>query len=184
MKKIIALAVVTVCSSCVFAQTSGNLYGEVAYQTNTIKDTSTDNLGTFKPTSARFTIGKVVTENVAVEGFYTQGMSDKTNTYTSPDSVTIKLNNAYGVAIRPFINITNSVELFGRLGTSRVKSSWSATSNSGPDSGSDTFTNNFYGIGAGYKMTKDVSLILDYTKNKDHNSSTSSAISAGLRFNF
>ena len=52
MKKLIALAVVAAaCSTTSFAQSVGNIYGDVAYGMVTVTDTSAvDSIGTFKTT--------------------------------------------------------------------------------------------------------------------------------------
>ena len=92
MKKILALAViVAACSTSVFAQNIGNLYGEAAYSMVSSKDTSKDSLGTFKPTAGRFTLGTTLTENVAVEGFLTQGFSDS-SIVSGVVNVNLKMN--------------------------------------------------------------------------------------------
>ena len=85
MKKIIALAVVAAaCSTTAMAQSVGNIYGDVAYGMVTLKDTSAENnSGTFKTTAGRFTLGTVVTNNVAVEGFITQGLAGDSKATTA-----------------------------------------------------------------------------------------------------
>ena len=71
MKKtlaVIALTASTVSTGAI-AQNVGALYGEVAYTEVKVEDTSAvDSTGSYKPSAARFTFGKVVANNLAVEG--------------------------------------------------------------------------------------------------------------------
>lgn len=183
MKKIIALAVVAACSLPVFAQSSGKWYGEVAYGMVSAKDTSTDNLGTFKPSIARFTLGTVVLDNLAVDGFISQGLSTGSNSYASGAKIDIKLKTGYGIALRPFVKATEDLELFGRLGTAHNKNSW-ALSGNGTNSGTDSATQTFYALGASYKIDKQWAAVIDYTKFANKNDTDVSLVSLGLRFNF
>jgi len=73
MKNFLTLVSFTLICTSAFAQSNG-LYGEVAYAVLTAKDTSSNNVGTFKPSGVRLTLGKVIAENIAVEGFLVEGL--------------------------------------------------------------------------------------------------------------
>lgn len=186
MKKICALIAVTcvAISGNALAQNVGSMYGEVAYSSVKLKDVSSDNLGTFKPTAARLTFGTVVTNNVAVEGYLLQGLSSDSNTVANNVNVDIKLNSSYGVAIRPFVNINESLEAYARLGTLRVKGE--ATASRGAISASEDISTShtLYGVGAAYKLNNSWKAIVDYTKLSTKNETKSSSVSIGLRYNF
>jgi Outer membrane protein beta-barrel domain len=179
------LAVVTaITTTSAFAQSTGNLYGEVAYGMASLKDTSAEDKGTFKPSVARFTLGTVVVDNLAVEGYLVQGLSSDSKKQTDGTNVTIKFKSGYGVALRPFVKATEDLELYARIGTSRNKSDWSATNGGTTESGSDTVTQSFYGLGAAYKIDKNWSAVVDYSKFAKKLDTDSSMVAIGARYNF
>ena len=98
----------------VFAENNG-YYAEAAYGLVSIEDTSDSNMGTWKPTLARITVGKNVAENWAIEGIITQGLSSDTVTVSTVD-VKLESKTSYGIAVRPFYKVTDSLEIFGRIG--------------------------------------------------------------------
>jgi len=184
MKKLFALAAVAAaCSTTVMAQSAGNLYGEAAYAMVTAKDTSTDNLGSFKPTLGRFTLGTVVTNNVAVEGFVTQGLSSDSKVITGAN-VEVKAKTGYGVAVRPFVNLSNEVELFGRVGSIRNEVEATATAGGGSQTSSTKSTHTLYGVGVAYKIDKNMTAVIDYTKLSNKDDTETSMVAIGVRFNF
>lgn len=180
MKKVaIVAAVVALCSFGASAQNVGKYYGEAAYTTLTAKDVSSGNIGTVKPTGVRLTVGKVLVNHLAVEGFLLQGLSS--------DSINIggvtgdlALKTSYGAALRPFVNLTENVELYGRLGTVRTK--FKEIDPIQTETRSDTHT--LYGAGLAYKLTDKVKLVADYTMLSTKNETKSSMISVGVRFGF
>ena len=183
MKKLALLAAVVTLSFNAAAQNIGSFYGEAAYSSFNSKDVSSDNLGTFKPSAARLTIGNVLFNNVAVEGFVLQGLSSDSSSVGGV-TVDLKLKTSYGVAVRPFINLTDTVELFGRLGSVRAKSKATASFNGGSLVESVTTTHTLYGAGLAYKLTDTSKLVVDYTKLSTKNEVKSSLISVGVRFGF
>ena len=177
MKSTLVALAITTLSASAMAQSVNQFYGEAIYDTISIKDTTGDDLGTAKPTATRLTVGTIVMDNLAIEGSYLIGMgSDK----TSNADVNIKVKNGYSIALRPFINVTPDLELFGRVGKAHSKSEWQA----GVDSGSDSQTDTIYGAGLAYKVTKDVRAVIDYTKSPEKDGSKVSRMGVGVRFNF
>jgi len=185
MKKLIALAVAAAaCSTTAMAQSTGNLYGEAAYAMVTAKDTSAkDNVGSFKPTLGRFTLGTVITENVAVEGFVTQGMSSDSKVITGAN-VEVKAKTGYGIAVRPFVNLSNEVELFGRIGSIRNEVEATASARGFSQTSSTKTTNTLYGVGVAYKIDKSMTAVIDYTKLSNKDDLSTSMVAIGVRFNF
>jgi len=59
-------------------------------------------------------------DNLAVEGFILQGLSGESKRYNNA-TIDINLQTSYGLAIRPFMNVNEAVELYGRLGTVKAK---------------------------------------------------------------
>lgn len=68
MKNFYTFVLFSLVSVSALAQSNG-FYSEAAYSSMTAKDTSSNNVGTFKPSGVRLTLGKVIAENIAVEGF-------------------------------------------------------------------------------------------------------------------
>lgn len=182
MKKIITLAVAAF-STAAMAQSTGNLYGEAAYAMVTTKDTSSVNLGSFDLTAARLTLGTVVTNNLAVEGFLSQGLSSDSKVISGVN-VDIKAKTGYGFAVRPFVNLTNQIELFGRIGSIRNEVEATVSANGRSLSTSDKTTNTIYGAGVAYKFDKNMTAVVDYTKLSNKNDTKTSMVAIGVRFNF
>ena len=179
MKKIIALAAIAAaCSTSAFAQSAGQIYGEAMYDVISVKDTSGDEMGTVKPKAVRFNVGTVVMDNLAIEGSLLMGAGSAS--YADSSDVNVKVKNGFGIALRPFINLANDLELFGRIGKSRTKTEWQA----GNDSGSETATDTVYGLGLAYAVTKDIRAVVDYTKSPEKDGSKVSRMGVGVRFNF
>lgn len=183
-----ALSVIAVASLFVsasaFAQKNGDVYGEFSYARATMKDESTNNLGTFKPSAGRFTLGTVVSNNIALEGFVQQGLSASSHAVGN-NNIELKLKTGYGLAVRPFINVTDSIELYGRIGS--VRNGYSATvtaSNGASASESDKTTNTMYGGGLAYKLNNKAALVFDYSKLNKKDDTAVSIVSVGVRFGF
>ncbi len=185
MKKLFALAVVAAaCSTTTFAQNVGAVYGEVAYSEVKVTDTSaTNNVGDFTPTAARFTLGKVVTNNVALEGFVVQGMSSDSHLVQNV-SVDIKLNTSYGLAVRPFVKLNDDFEVFARLGTVRMKGKVTASNGNASLSSDAATTHTLYGIGAAYTLNKEWKAVIDYTKLTEKDDTKATMVSMGVRYSF
>jgi hypothetical protein len=185
MKKLSVLLILSASAVAANAQTIGKWYGEASYQMQSLEDTSSDGLGKFKVNSLSLTVGNVVANNFAVEGFYTLPSSSATNDYTAPATLTLKSKGGYGIALRPFINVTDKVELFARVGRMHGKSNFNGIENNG-----DAFdtteknTNNFYGFGAAYKLSTQVSVVADYKKVTGVEGAKVSLTGIGVRYNF
>jgi opacity protein-like surface antigen len=177
---------ISLISASAFAQSISSAehngyYVDAAYALVDVKDTSTYNLGTWKPTLARIAIGKEVTENLAIEGFITQGINSDTVTLSGSD-LKLKLNSGYGIAARPFIKATDEIELYGRIGWLQHKN----TSSIASISYDYTFNQYFWSIGAAYKITDNLSAVIDYSKlqNKEEIDADISFTAIGLRYRF
>lgn len=171
-------------SANALAQKKGDVYGEVAYVTTSIKDESSSNLGTFKPSAGRLTLGSVVAENIAVEGLIQHGLSASSH-MVGTANIELKLKTGYGLAVRPFMNLNDKVEVYGRLGSVRSGNGATATLSNGTSvSTSDRVTNTMYGGGLVYKVSDKVAAVLDYTKLNKKDDTAVSMVAVGLRFGF
>ena len=184
MKKITLVAAFALLGSLnSYAQNVGDFYGEVAYTSFSAGDVSSDNLGTFKPSSVSIGVGNVVAENLAVEGYIIQGASSDTRTINGFD-LDLAIKTSYGFAIRPFINVTDDLELFGRLGVMRLKVRGTASAAGVFASATGTQTRSMYGLGAAYKLSDKVKLTADYKKLSTKDDLKVSLVSIGLRYAF
>jgi len=184
MKKITLVAAFTLLGSLnSYAQNVGDFYGEVAYTSSSAEDVSSVNLGTFKPSAVSIGVGNVVAENFAVEGYILQGASSDTRTISGID-VDLAIKTSYGFAIRPFINVTDDLELFGRLGVMRVKSRATVSASGASLSETSTQTHSMYGLGVAYKLSDKVKLTADYKKLSTEDDVKVSLVSIGLRYAF
>ena len=157
---------ISLISASAFAQSNSSAehngyYVDIAYTFISANDTSSLSMGTWKPTLARITAGKEVTENLAIEGIITQGINSDTQTYGGYD-YKMKLNSGYGIAVRPFIKATDEIELYGRVGWLQYKQTFSVDSAS--YSVDDTFNLYLWSLGLAYKITDNLSAVIDYTK--------------------
>jgi len=169
------------------AQTALPMYLEVANSSITIKDTSADNLGTFKPRATRVTLGQTVGPSVAVEEFaYVSSTSPSLDTTLNgaATNVSKKQNNLYGVALRPFVNATDSVQLFARVGVAREEITTTKASLGQSQATTNTATNPFFSAGASYSLNQTLKATLDYSKFGNKADTQLSNVSLGLRFNF
>lgn len=189
MKKLLAIAAVVAAtvSPSAMAQSVGSVYGELAYTTVSIKDVSSTDLGTFKPTAGRFGVGTVVHDNLAIEGFLLQGLAKDSRSVTVSNvaaNVDVKLKTSYGVALRPFVNLNNDIQLFGRIGSVRAEIEGTVSANGRSVSDSSKSTHTIYGVGVSYKLNNAMSAIVDYTKLSTKEDTESSMVGFGIRYNF
>ena len=127
------------------------------------------------PRIVNFTLGTKVHENIAIEGMGAFGVSD-----SSIGGVTLKVNSAFGAYVKPFVNLGENAELFGKLGFTRVSgtASTSFASASSSDSGLS------YGGGAAYKFDSTTALVVSYMVYYDKDGVRIYGASTGLRFGF
>ena len=179
MKKLLLALSMTVAVSGAVAQSKDGVYGEVSFASLSVKDKSDAEMGTFKPSAIKLTLGKEVHSNLAVEAVVGNGISGDDKIY-SDTTITLKAKEFYGVYARPFVKLNEQVELFARAGYLHAKLEASASGTSISDSGSD-FS---YGAGAAFSLTKTTAITADYMKYYSKNEMEISGFSLGLRYKF
>lgn len=131
--------------------------------------------------AARVILGYNLMENLAMDGMIAFGASDGSTTISG---VTIKgrIDSGYGIYLKPKAKLSESIEVFGRLGYFNSKMTvWApGTLVSLPSSGDD-FS---YGVGGSIKVSKDISLNLDYMSYYNKNGTSVNGVTLGLGFNF
>lgn len=177
ISKVLAIAAIAVSTTAAQAQ----LYGEIAYMP--LKFEATDGVNTLKasPSLIGLTLGYELHKYVAVEGmaaFSAKDDSLELNGVSSP--VDVKVNNAYGVFVKPKAMLSDKFEVFGRLGYVKSKVSVSGLGLSESDSESDFA----YGIGANYYLSTTTYLTASYMNlyNKDDAKVTGFTLGVGMKF--
>ncbi len=113
------------------------------------------------PTAARVIVSQDVSENLAIEGMAAAGLSNGNTTYSGV-GISLKLDNAYGVYVKPKLKVNDSVEVFGRAGYTRISGNATLTGSRGSlvldmDGGDTSF-----GIGAKFAISKTTYAVIDY----------------------
>lgn len=142
---------------------------------------------TVKPSMYKFILGAEVHPNLAIEGMLASGGSDNTtqaNVAGAPTSLNVKVNNAFGVFLKPKFNVTNDLELFGRIGYNRVNLNTTVTTPTVIGTGRGGENSAAYGIGAKYNITREWSAVVDYTQYFKKEDITINGVSVGVAYNF
>lgn len=178
----LASAVVTAAPLTVSAQTVGQLYGEAGYSKLNV-NVDIPGAPEFKPDALKLSLGYVPVKNFAVEGLFATGLSGSSKTI---DGVTVKvdLEETFGVYLRPFVDLNDTVQLYGRLGFISAKAKVSASVPGLSVSATDRDEDFSYGIGAAFNISKTMALTVDYTQLFDKDGVDVSGYGVGLRFNF
>lgn len=188
--KIVACGIVVAIAGMAHAQTKApakqdmlsNMYGEVSYGAS--KVTGNDGVDTAKasPAILQGTLGYQFHENFAVEGRLGFNLSDSTpkvNGVSIPGA-SVKINNVFGVFIRPSLALSNDFEVFGRLGFARGKVTVSGMGLSESESRTDFA----YGVGANYHLSKSTYLTAEYINLHNKNGAKVNTFSVGVGFKF
>jgi opacity protein-like surface antigen len=177
MKTISVASVLAIAAIGAQAQT----YGEVGYTSTTFKGGAVGNTQEGSPSVIRAILGYEINPNLAVEGMGAFGISDSTFKYNGErvPGVKLKADNALGVYLKPKMKLSESVEIFGRVGYTRVKGTVSYT-----DPISSNYNSFSYGAGLGYAIDSKTSLNVDYMQyiNKDGFKINGFTLGVGYKF--
>jgi opacity protein-like surface antigen len=168
------------------AQSVGDVFGGISYIQTSIKDESSKNLGTFKPTVVGLGLAYVVTDNIALEANAFDGSSDSSLTPTSIVTYTVKIKNGYSVGVRPFIAFNASWGAYAKLGrqygtqTTIVKTSVSQKSTD------STYAQTVYGLGISYNINPKWGISSEYvwTKKGESETNKNASMGIGIRYKF
>ena len=170
-----------ICSTA-FAE-NNDWYAEAAYGVNNV--TASDL--TYTPGFARLTVGKVFAENWAIEGLLSQGVTSSTAAYSSSVNVQVQSNTGYGFAVRPFMKVTDDLELYGRIGWMQNNSTVNilVASTGATYSSTDYSWSQYLGsVGVAYKISQNFNATLDYTTLTKRDDVTVTQTAIGVRYNF
>ncbi len=172
------LLALLICSSSSFAQQSNGTYFEAGYSSNTIKD-ETGVLGNFNNGALKLTLGTEVAPNFAIEGSVGTGMGDDTNVVAGIP-VTVKTKEFFSLYARPFIKLSDPLEVFARVGYFRGKINAAAAGVSVNDTQGD-FS---YGGGMAINLSPATAIVLDYMMYFDKDDTRVTGFGFGLRQRF
>lgn len=171
--------------------TVGGTYAEVGYTQFKFGDGSS-----LKPGAIRGIVGYDFHPNIAVEGMLAFGIRNDSVTETvvsgtdvATANVKAKLEHAYGVYLKPKANVTDALELFGRVGYTRakVKATADVALNGvavGSMSDSSTDGGFSYGLGANYKFSPAAYVGVDYMRYYKKDGVTADGFTVGVGFRF
>lgn len=154
-------------------------YIEIGGVGMTVKDSSFSGTS-WKPSAAKITLGKMVTNNLGIEFTAGTGVYGSTANVLGSIPLTVKLGPFYGVYLRPTIPLGESAEFFVRVGylRGRLDGATSFTSGSGT---AGTFS---YGAGLSVKITDTVSTTADYMQYANVSGTTITGFGVGLKSDF
>lgn len=138
----------------VLASEVGTKYFEVGYAQISYKESG---ISTYSIPAVKGTFGYVVSNGIALEGYLATGVGDDTQTYRIVP-IKLSIDSMYGTYVRPFLKISESAEIYGRLGFSEVK----LTGSNGNVRINATGNDFSYGVGAAYSVSKTTQMVFDY----------------------
>ena len=168
------------------AQSVGDVFGGISFIQPSIKDESSKNLGTFKPTVVGLGLAYLVTDNVALEANAFDGSGDSSLTPTSVATYTVKIKNGYSLSVRPFIAFNAAWGAYAKLGrqfgtqTTVIKTS---VSQKATDS---TYAQTVYGLGISYNINPKWGVSSEYvwTKKGESDTTQNASMGIGIRYKF
>ncbi len=137
----------------------------------------------FEPSTAHLTLGTKLGSNIAVEGVIGTGVVDDSQSFFLGNDITVEMNEFYGIYLRPFVSVTDGIELFARLGYRKYEATVSSDAGTGTEN-TDSDKDVSYGIGAAFNVSDATSILVDYMNYYDKENLEISGVSLGLRFAF
>ena len=173
----------------IHAQNIGDVFGGISYLQTSIKDESSNNLGTFKPTVLGLGLAYVVLDNVALEANVFNGTSDS-SLASRLGSVTIQVKNGYSLGVRPFMAFNESWGGYAKLGrqygtqTLTQPKLVNRTVVTTPIDSS--YAHTVYGLGVAYNIDRQWGVSTEYmwSKKGQSENSKNASLGVGLRYKF
>jgi outer membrane autotransporter protein len=169
-------------------------YAEVGYTQLKISDD--EGGGDAKPGAIPGILGYNLHPNVAVEGMAAFGVRDDdvTETVATPfgtftGTAEVKLRHAFGLYVKPKVDIGDAIEVFGRIGYTRAKLRASASvtvpgGGTASASESDSESGGSFGLGANFRFSPNAYVGIDWMRylKKDGVKTEGVTIGVGYRF--
>ena len=180
MKKFIGSLILCALSLPAFAvnaQQVAKVYGSLGYTSLNFK--GGDGVPDFKNGALEFALGARHPENVAIELVFGGGVKDDKKTVEG-SRVQFETKHYYGIYLKPYVMMSDRIELYGKLGYIKGKATLRGPGGSVTASDGD-FS---YGIGAAFHVEKDAAITLDYTRISDDKDGKIDGVGVAIRFNF
>jgi hypothetical protein len=170
------------------AQSVGDVFGGISYIQTSIKDESSNSLGTFKPNVVGFGLAYVVLDNVALEANAFNGTSDSSLTSMAGATVTVKIKTGYSLGVRPFIAFNESWGGYAKLGrqygTQAVTKPKIVNRTLVPTAVDASYANTVYGLGISYNINPKWGVSSEYVWTKKGESDTTQNASMGVAIRY
>ncbi|MBZ8142680.1 hypothetical protein CLD22_22635 [Rubrivivax gelatinosus] len=177
MKKIAMIAAVVLTCGAAQAQTNASpIYGEISYLMMSADAPS----AAFDLAAVRGFLGYEVHPNIALEAMFAIGVADD-RVGPAFDYVRLKLENSYGLYIKPKVNVTEKLELFARVGYAESK--FKATRR-GYGSSTDSDGDVSFGVGLKYTFAKNTYGAVDYMRYYDKDDLKVNGVTLGIGYQF
>ena len=173
------LSVLTIAVSATAAQ--AQLYGEIAYVPLTFTSTFGANKVEASPSAFGLTVGYDLHPYFSVEAMAAFGASDdQAEVNGTAVAADLKVDNSYGVFVKPKYMLNDKFEVFGRVGYLKTKytASGSALSISESKSGAA------YGVGANYYFNPKTYASVSYMNFYDKDNTTVEGVTLGIGMKF
>lgn len=179
MKKIAIATLVALAAIGAQAQT----YGEIGYTSTTFKENDSGFSLKASPSAIRGILGYELNPNLAIEGMAAFGMSDaslKVNGVKFPGAK-LEIDNSLGLYLKPKMKLSDAVEIFGRVGFSRVKGTFTDEGVGSESSSDSSFS---YGAGLSFAVNPTTSLNADYMQYLSKDGVKINGFTFGVGFKF
>lgn len=131
--------------------------------------------------AVRGIVGYELHPYLALEAMLAVGVTDDRTKALFLERVKLKMEHAYGLYIKPKLQVTDSLQLFGRVGYAESK--FKAT-REGYGSDSDSDHDVSFGIGLNYAFSKAMYGTLDYTRYYDKDDFKVNGLTFGVGYKF
>ena len=159
---------------------TSNAYVDVGYLASTYKN-STAPTYTVRPAGLRLVAGMDVHPNLSVEGLAAFGVKAGDGKNSSGAATEVKLTSVVGLYVKPKMDVSPELQLFGRLGFASTNHSdkiGTAAAKSKTDSGVS------YGLGASYRISGNTSVGLDYMSYYDRKNTSINGVTVSVGYRF
>jgi hypothetical protein len=169
------------------AEDVGDIYGGVSYSKTIAKDTSVNNLGTYRPMTVGVGLNVIAMPYLALDGYVFTGVEDASNDLPAGRTMTVSAKDGYGFNLRPFLPLSKLWSVYAKLGRQYgaqetiLKNQVTTLRTT-----STSYAHTVYGLGIGYNINERWGLGADYMKARhiaSENTDTS-LLSIGLRYKF
>jgi opacity protein-like surface antigen len=173
----------------IHAQNIGDVFGGISYIQTSIKDESSTNLGTFKPTVVGLGLVYVVLDNLALEANVFNGASDS-SLKSRVGTVTVKVKDGYSLGVRPFMAFNESwggyAKLARQFGTQSLTEPKIVKASVVQTTTDSSYAHTVYGLGISYNINPKWGISSEYmwSQKGDAEKNKNNTVGIGLRYKF